>query len=91
MTFALPDSPTDTASALRELEAQAPKHIKALMIQAAKELEDWHHKAANAVMVLDEANRLRVGQMDSESKAIEINRQVKLAISNVADMLRRAS
>ena len=58
MTFDIPAPAADTATLLRELEASAAnpvsKAIRAAMIQAARELEDWRKIAQNGVAMLDE-------------------------------------
>lgn len=90
--FALPADRTDTASLLRELEQTAPnpvpKAIRAAMIQGAQELDDWKHLAEDCVRMLEEAQALRVGQMDSHSRVDEIARAIKRAMSDTAARLR---
>jgi hypothetical protein len=90
--FALPAERTDTATILRDLEQSAPnptpKNIRAAMIQAAKELEDWQHTAQDCIRMLKEAQALRVGQMDSPSRMDEIARQIKRAMADAAVKLR---
>lgn len=91
-TFALPVERTDTATVLRDLEQSAPnptpRNIRAAMIQAAKELEDWQRTAEDCVRMLEEAQGLRVGQMDSHARMDEIARQIKRAMSDTAVKLR---
>jgi hypothetical protein len=92
MTFELPQEPADIATNLRELESTAPnvtpKVIRAALIQAAKEIEDWRALALTHARTLEEAAALRVGMMDSLSKADEVSRQVKLAMTQTAQSLR---
>lgn len=92
--FALPADRTDTATLLRELELSAPnptpKNIRAAMIQAAKELEDWRSLAQDCVRMLEEAQALRAGQMASQSRHDEVERQIKRAMSDTAVRLRGA-
>lgn len=86
--FVLPADRTDTATLLRSLEAQAPKHIKTALVQAAQELEDWQKLADRAARELDEASRLSAGQMASQSRHDEIARQVKLTMTSLAQTFR---
>lgn len=98
MTFELPeryalmDSSPTTSASLRDLEQNAPnvtpKVIRAALVQAAQKLEDWERKSADVVAMLEEALTLRVGQMDSQSKAIEVDRQVKNAMTRAVELLR---
>ena len=88
--FALPVDRTDTATQLRELEQSypVPKAIRAAMIQAAKELEDWKTLAEDCVRMLEEAQTLRAGQMASQSRHDEVERAIKRAMSDTAVRLR---
>lgn len=90
--FALPADHPHTATLLRELEESAPnpvpKAIRAAMIQAAKELEDWEKLADRAARELDEASRLNAGQMASQSRHDEIARQVRLTMVTLARTFR---
>lgn len=86
MTFELPAA-ADIVEALRAAEAQAPKAIKPLLLQAANELHAWHRLAHDAIAELNEANALRVGQMDSQSRADEVVRQVRATLQGVAARL----
>lgn len=92
MSFALPAEHRHTATLLRELEQSAPnpvpKAIRAAMIQAANELEDWEKLADRASRELDEASRLNAGQMASQSRHDEIARQVKLTMTSLAQAFR---
>jgi hypothetical protein len=90
--FALPEDRTDTATMLRDLEQSCPRttptNVKAALVTAAKELEDWKSTAEDCVKMLEEAHALRVGQMDSHSRVDEIARQIKRAMSDAALKLR---
>lgn len=90
--FVLPVDRADTATRLRELEQSAPnpvsKTIRAAMIQAAKELEDWKMLAEDCVRMLEEAQSLRAGQMASQSRHDEVERTIKRAMSDTAVRLR---
>lgn len=92
MSFELPPERTDTASLLRELEANAPnpvpKNIRAAMIQAAKELEDWRKLGQDTAHQLEEAANVRIGQMDSLSLAEEKQRGVKATMLELARAFR---
>ena len=92
--FALPADRSDTATLLRELEQSAPnptpKNIRAAMIQAAKELEDWKTLAEVCIRELEEAQALRAGQMASQSRHDEVERAIKRAMSDTAMWLRGA-
>lgn len=88
MKFELPEQYPNVATVLRELEPQAPKHIKAVMLQAANELDDFHRIAADAVRELDEAAALRIGMMDSQSRVDEVSRQIRTTLMTIAGRLR---
>lgn len=82
----------DTSILLRELEASAPnptpKAIRAAMIQAATELEDHKHLFQDAAQQLELAASLRVGEMDSQSRALEVGKQVRMTLTEVARRMR---
>ncbi len=92
MTFSLPDQPQDIATYLRELESTCPnvtpKVVKSALITAAKEIEDWRELALTHARTLEEAATLRVGAMDTNSKADEVSRQVRSALAQTASTLR---
>jgi hypothetical protein len=92
MTFELPPERTDTATLLRELEANAPnpvpKAIRAAMIQAAQELEAWRKLGQDAARQLEEAANVRISQMSTTSQADEIQRGVKRTMLDLAQRLR---
>ncbi len=92
MGFAMPEPSTDTATLLRELEASAPnpvpKTIKAAMIQAAKELEQWRKVAENSARINEECCNVRISQMASTSAIDEQQRGIKGQRSEVARCLR---
>ena len=83
MTFELP-AVVSTATELRDLEQNAPnvtpKSIRAALVSAAKIIEDHEKRRSDAVRILEEALRLKVGQMDSQSRAIEVERAIKSAM-----------
>lgn len=84
MAFEMPSKWDDTAAALRELEPQAPKGLKPLMIQAAKELEMWQKLATDTARQLEEAANVRISQMATGSKVDEIQRGVKRTMLDLA-------
>lgn len=88
MTFQLPDKYENTAAALRELEPQAPKQIKALMLQAAAKLDAYRELCQVGAKDLEHAASLRIGMMDSQSRADEISRNVRTTMSELARKMR---
>ena len=88
LTFQLSDDVSNLPDALRAAEPQAPKQIKPLMLQAANELHDWQRVASDVVRELTEAAELRAGLMDSESRAAEVQRQVRQTMTGAAARLR---
>lgn len=97
MQLALPadDQITDTADALsdalRTLEPQAPKPLKAVMLQAATELDALRRAAFDSAIALELAATLRAGYQDSDSRHEEIQRQTRLTLTSVAAKLRAVS
>lgn len=90
MGFELPAVIVDIPTALREAETDAPAKLKPLLIQAAQEMELNARNAASAVAVLDEAMALRIGVMDSQSRADEVSSAMRRAMESAADKLRVA-
>lgn len=88
LAFKLPDDSADTATALRELEPQAPKAIKAVMLKAADELDAFKRLCEEGAQELELAVSLRAGQMDSQSRADEIAGQVRQTLRSVAERMR---
>jgi hypothetical protein len=90
--FALPAERTDTATLLRDLEQSAPntvgKAIRAAMIQAAKELEQWQKLANDTARQLEEAANVRISQMDTTSRADEVQRGVKRTMLDLSARFR---
>ena len=91
MTFELPVA-VSTSAELRDIEQNAPnvtpKAIRAALVKAAAELEQWEKRAADAIRYLEEAQSLRVSQMDSHSRSTDIDRQVKAAMKDAVARLR---
>jgi hypothetical protein len=88
LAFRLPDDSTDLAQALEAAEPQAPKLIKPLLMQAARELRAFKTPISECAEALELAASLRAGQMDSQSRHDEIARQVRLTLTDVAAKLR---
>lgn len=92
MTFELPTELKDTTTLLRELEASAPNHtpkaIRAAMIQAAQELESWHKLGQDAARQLEEAANVRISQMASTSRVVEIQNGVRSTLLDLARTFR---
>lgn len=88
LAFKLPDDSADLAQALEDAEPQAPKLIKPLLLQAARELRQFKDIANRAVMSLDAAASWRAGQMDSQSRHDEIAQAVRSTLIDVAAQLR---
>lgn len=92
MTFESPIIGPVTSAELRDIEQAAPKTtpqaIRSAMVRAAGEIEEWERRATDAVKLLEEAQALRIGQMDSHSRATEIDRRVKQAMAEAVVRLR---
>lgn len=86
------EAPDNLAGTLRDLEQDAPaptsKAIRAALIQAATRIESYKREAEFAIHVLEEAAALRVGQMDSASRADEVSRNAQHAMRSVAERLK---
>jgi hypothetical protein len=87
LAFSLPDD-SDTAQALLDLEPQAPKPFKAVMLQAARELRAFKEVAANSAEALELAASLKAGQMASQSRCDEIAAEVRRTLVDIAATLR---
>jgi hypothetical protein len=85
-------SMTNTATLLRELEQSAPaptsKAIRAAMIQAAQELEQWQQLGEDAARQLDEAASVRISAMASASNVEDAQRGVKRTMLELARQFR---
>lgn len=88
LAFSLPDDSPDIAQALRDLEPQAPKAMKATLLQAANELNAFKRLCSEGAEELELAASLRAGQMDSQSRADEVASQVRQTIRSVAERMR---
>ena len=88
LAFVLPED-TDLAQALEDAEPQAPKLIKPLLLQAARELRAIREKASISAEALELAANLKAGQMASQSRSDEIAAQVRATIIDVAATLRK--
>ncbi len=88
MAFALADDSTDLAQALEDAESQAPKSVKPLLAQAARELRALKETAGECAEALELAASLKAGQMASQSRCDEIAAQVRGTLVDVAAKLR---
>lgn len=88
MQFALPDEIPNTVDALRALEAQAPKALKATMLQAADELSTLRRCASESAQALELAATLKAGFMDSDSRHEDVQREIRMTLIQVANKLR---
>jgi hypothetical protein len=92
VSFGLPPAPADTASYLRDLEQNCakttPKEVRAALLRAAQELEDWQRLGLDTANQLDEAANVRIGQMDSHSRVDEIQRGVLATMRDLAARFR---
>lgn len=88
MAFQLPEDLTDAASQLRSFEPQAPKHMKAALLSSAAQLEANTRLMAQCAEDLETVSRLRIGAMDSQSRADEVAQAVRNVILDVAARLR---
>lgn len=84
MTFKFDEPIADIAVTLRELEPQAPKHIKAVMLQASAKLDAYQELCRAGARDLEHAASLRIGMMDSQSRADEISRTVRNTMIELA-------
>jgi hypothetical protein len=91
MHFSPPDDSTDLAQSLRDAEPQAPKNLKPLLIQAAHFVEHIKRVAPELAQSLDLAASMRVGQMDSQSRADDVANQVRITLMSTAARLRELS
>lgn len=90
MTFEFPEPVKDTAAALRAAEPQAPKAMKALLVQAAQELEALRTAAIDCVQELNAAANLKVSAMDTNSRVDEVARHINAILKSSCERLRAA-
>lgn len=83
MKFKLPEG-TDSAAALRELEPKLPAQFRDTYLQAINELEERKRFCQEAADELEAAANLRAGQMDSQSRADDVARQVRQTLVSIA-------
>lgn len=91
MAFTFNDTPPDIAATLRELEAaerKLPSAAKALLIMAATTLEDQRKLLEDISSELSAASNLRVGMMDSQSRADEVARHIKSMMASLDRRIR---
>lgn len=84
MTFEVPELEPVSSASLREIEQGAPKTtpaaIRNALARAAAELDAHERLERDVVLILEEALRLKVGQMDSHSRVQDVERAVKNAM-----------
>lgn len=88
LAFKLPDDVADTAQALLDLEPQASKALKPVLLQAAQELRANREAAGEFAEALEHAASLRAGQMASQSRCDDIANEVRSTLVSVAARLR---
>jgi uncharacterized alpha-E superfamily protein len=88
MQFALPEEIPNTVDSLRTLEPQAPKSLKSTMLQAADELAAFRIACEESAAALELAATLKAGAMDSESRHLEVAKEIKLTLTQIAAKLR---
>lgn len=92
MSFALPVERTDTVAFLRDLEQNCPKttpkEVRAALLIAAKEIEDWKRLAQDTARELEEAANIRISQMATSSRVDEVQRGVKRTMLDLAQRFR---
>lgn len=80
---------TDIFEKLRDLEPQAPKHIKPVMLQAANELNYRRMVMQDVADELEAAANLKIGTMDSPSRIFDITQHIRSALMNGVERLRK--
>ncbi len=88
--FELADPIPNTVDSLRALEPQAPKPLKQTMLQAADELQSLRDACFESAAALELAATLKAGTMDSESRSLDMARQVNMTLVQIAAKLRAA-
>ena len=92
MSFALPVERTDTVAFLRDLEQNCPKttpkEVRAALLTAAQELEQWQTLAQDVARELEEAANVRISQMATSSRVDEVQRGVKRTMLDLAARFR---
>ncbi len=88
LAYKLPEDSTDLAQALEDAEPQAPKAIKSLLLQAARELRAIRETASVSAEALELAASLKAGQMATQSRHDEIAAQIRGTLIDIAAKLR---
>lgn len=88
MKFELPEEIGDISSALMDLEPQAPKNLKPVIVKAAQDIRNMREVIKTVAMQLEQAAVMRVGQMDSQSRADEVVKIISMTLSTCASSLR---
>lgn len=76
---------TITADQLRQIQDKGLRHA---ISNTMEELDRLRHFAANAAMTLEHAAKLRIGQMDSQSRVDDVHAQIRQALVSVAEQAR---
>lgn len=91
MRFAMTEYPNMIES-LREIEANAPattsKAVRAALLEAANALVAMQHERDDCAQRLEAAGALHAGAMDSESRHLEVAKEMRAVIQAVAAELR---
>lgn len=91
MVFTLSDQPADITAALRSLEAEERKlspTAKALIVMAVDTLEDQRRLLQDISTELSAASKMRVGMMDSQSRADEVARHIQTTMVSLDQRIR---
>jgi hypothetical protein len=77
--------------ALRRAEFQAPKELKPLLIQAANRIRQMQEAMEGLAGVLETAQTLRAGAVDSENRHMEVSNTIRATLLEVSTALRQYS
>lgn len=88
MSFVLAEESPSVVASLRALEPQAPKPLKAAMLQGADYIDALERAAFESAAALELAATLKAGFMDSDAKHAEVQREIRLTLTQVAAKLR---
>lgn len=77
-----------SAEVISDYESKKITALRKQIETMQAQLDNWRQFAASAVVTLDKAALLRIGQMDSQSRADEVQRQIKNVIFEVAEQCR---
>lgn len=80
MAFTLDNTPGDIAAELRFAADDHPKlspAVRSLLIAAADKLDDHKRLLEDVITELDGAAALKIGMMDSQSRADDVSRSIR--------------